>query len=227
MLQSFTDREAASAAAADIIETALRRRLGAADEATLVVSGGTTPERTFTDLATRELPWARVHVVPSDERWVPATHSDSNERLIRETLLTGVAAAASLLPAYDPGRSVDEGAATFDEALRALPFPFACALLGMGEDGHFASLFPDADSLDAGLDVDGLRCALPIGTDASPHARVTLTLAALSRSDEVVLLVFGAAKRNVVEEAAASPDRYPVSHLLRQKRAPVHVLWAD
>ncbi|MDH3751226.1 MAG: 6-phosphogluconolactonase, partial [Gammaproteobacteria bacterium] len=113
-----------------------------------------------------------------------------------------------------------------EESIPTLPFPFACSLVGMGEDGHFASLFPDADHLDQGLDVDSLHLCLPVKTATSSHPRLTLTLAALSRSDVVVLLFFGDAKRDVYERAKTGPDVYPVSGLLLQKRAPVHLFWA-
>jgi 6-phosphogluconolactonase len=96
----------------------------------------------------------------------------------------------------------------------------------MGEDGHFASLFPDAENLEQGLDTDGIQLCLPVNTAASPHPRISLTLAALSRSDAIVLLFFGAAKREVYEQAKADSNGYPVSRLLLQKRAPVHVYWA-
>jgi 6-phosphogluconolactonase len=99
-------------------------------------------------------------------------------------------------------------------------------LLGMGEDGHFASLFPDADNLQEGLDVDSPQLCIPVHTAASPHPRASLTLSALSRADEIILLIFGDAKRDVYEAASKSTNGSPVSHLLRQKRAPVHVYWA-
>lgn len=226
MFEDYPDRESASAAATDIIEAALRRRLDAGGEATLVLSGGTTPLRTFEYLAARELPWPRIHLVPSDERWVPNEHADSNERTLRNTLMVGAAAKANFQPLFDAEQEIGVAAQMFDRAVRDLPFPFACVLLGMGEDGHFASLFPDGDTLQSALDVDGTRLVLPVNTGASPYPRMTLTLAAFSRSDEIVLLVFGAAKRELLQEAAGSAGHFPVSRLLLQKRAPVRILWA-
>jgi 6-phosphogluconolactonase len=224
--KTFETREAASVAAAEAIAALLERRLDAHEKASLVVSGGTTPSRCFAELADLELDWDNVHVVLSDERWVPADSDDSNEKLVRETLLTGRAAGAALLPVYredtDPATRSEE----IDQAIRLLPFPFACALLGMGEDGHFASLFPDAGNLEAGLDPDNTTLCLPVSTAASPHPRISLTLSALSRSDEIILLIFGAAKRAVLESAASLQSELPVARLLLQKRAPVKVYWA-
>lgn len=229
MIETFDDRERASQAAADAIDSALRRRLDAQQAASLVVSGGTTPGRCFEILSRSGLDWNNVTVTLSDERVVPESHADSNARLVRETLLTHEAAAASFLPLVDP-LAPDVGAvAELEQSLRTLPFPFACALLGMGEDGHFASLFPDAANLPDGLATDGSALALPIATAASPHPRVSLTLAALSRSDVIILLVFGDDKREVLRRAETDEqvaDQLPVRQLLRQKRATVRVLWA-
>ncbi len=222
----FDNREEAAHAAADRIGRALQRRLEAQGAASLVVSGGTSPAGVFTALAGTAIAWPEVHVILSDERWVPPDHEDSNERLVRDTLLTGEAQDAILLPVYKAGTAIEERCDELDEELRQAPFPFACALLGMGEDGHIASLFPDAENLDEGLDADSSRLCIPVKTAASPYPRVSLTLSALSRSDEILLLIFGDAKREVYEAAKKDANGHPVSHLLRQKRAPVHVYWA-
>jgi len=227
MMESFFEtREEASVAAASAIEAALASRLQQQSEASLVVSGGTSPVLCLTELAAMPVEWQRVHVLLSDERWVPSDSDDSNEKLIRESLLQGDAAEASFLPFYDGSVTVEQRCDAIEETIRTLPFPFACSLIGMGEDGHFASLFPDAENLNQGLDTDGRQLCLPVNTVASPHPRISLTLAALSRSDTVILLFFGAAKRDVYERAKADSNGYPVSRLLMQKRAPVHVYWA-
>lgn len=222
----FDSREEASIAAAAHISRALARRLDAQGEASVVVSGGTSPAGVFAELARTKLAWSDVHVILSDERWVPADHVDSNEKLVRQTLLTGEARDASLLPVYKPGVDIEERCEELNDELRLAPFPFSCALLGMGEDGHFASLFPDAGNLAEGLDADSHKLCIPVNTAASPHARVSLTLSALSRSDEILLLIFGTAKHEVYEAAKRDANGYPASHLLRQKRAPVHLYWA-
>ena len=222
----FDNREEAARAAADRIGEALQRRLEAQGDASVVVSGGSSPAGVFAELANRPLAWSDVHVILSDERWVPADHEASNEKLVRDTLLSGEAQRASLLPVYKAGVTIEERCRELNDELRLAPFPFACALLGMGEDGHFASLFPDAEDLDEGLDVDSGELCIPVNTAASPYPRVSLTLSALSRSDEILLLIFGDAKRAVYETAKKQANGHPVSHLLRQKRAPVHVYWA-
>ena len=222
----FDTREQASQAAAERIIDLLSKRLDAQPAASLVVSGGSTPVQCFAALAAADIDWERVHVLLSDERWVPPEDADSNEKLVRDTLLQDKAADATLLPYYDADATIDDRCVALDETIRTLPFPFACSLLGMGEDGHFASLFPDAANLAQGLDYEGPDLCLPVTTAASPHPRITLTLTPLSRSDEIVLLIFGDRKREVYEQAKASGNTYPVAHLIKQKRAPVRVFWA-
>lgn len=226
MEQRFESREAASIAAAERAVAALERRLEGQGEASIVVSGGTTPAEFLQDLSTRPLDWPNVHVLPSDERWVSADHDDSNEAMIRRTLLAGEAADATLHGLYSAEQNVDERCEDIGIAFKTLPFPFAFVLLGMGADGHFASLFPDADNLAAGLDPDNASLCMPVRTAASPHARISLTLSALARSDEIVLLIFGDEKWQTLQAAKANGDSLPVSRLLRQKRAPVSIFWA-
>lgn len=226
MEHRFKDREAASAAAAKVLASALARRLDAQKAASLVVSGGTTPGRTFQLLAQQELDWSRVRVLASDDRWVPADHEDSNEKLIRETLLTGNAGAAEFVSYFAAGISPAERCDSLNDEIRLLPFPFACSLLGMGSDGHFASLFPDADNLADGLDYDSQQMCLAVETEASPYSRISLTLSALSRSDQIALLFFGDDKWAVYKAARDGNKQFPVAHLLRQRRSPVNIYWA-
>lgn len=220
----FKTRLEASAAAADRIAELLAHRLDNQGEASIVVSGGSSPRDCMAALAKAPLDWQRVQVALSDERWVPPEHDDSNEKLVRESLLVDQAAKANLLSVYAEGASPEQRCDALQDPLPVLPF--ACSLIGMGTDGHFASLFPDAEQLALGLDVESGRLYIPVTTKASPHARISMTLAGISRSDEIALLFFGEEKLDVYEQAKASADAYPVSRLLRQKRAPVRLFWA-
>ena len=222
----FKTREEASVAAAEAIAARLKARLDVQSGASLVVSGGTTPDRCFDVLSEKPLDWRRTHIVLSDERWVPPDDEASNERLVRDALLKGEALPAQLLSVFSMTTGIQARCDEIDQQIRLGPFPFACSLLGMGEDGHFASLFPDAENLEEGVDVDGEQLCIPVNTAASPHPRVSLTLAALARSDAIALLIFGEKKREVYEQAKSKGNELPVAHLLKQKKAPVHVYWA-
>lgn len=220
----FETRLEASEAAAERIAALLAHRLDNQSEASIVVSGGTSPGQCFSILSKTPLDWGRVQVVLSDERWVPADHEDSNEKLVRETLLVDEASEAALLPVFADDMSPEERCDALQDPLPALPF--ACSLIGMGADGHFASLFPDAEQLDHGLDVESGRLYIPVATAASPYSRISMTLAGISRSDEIVLLFFGEEKLAVYKQALEESNGFPVSRLLRQKRAPVSLYWA-
>ena len=222
----FKTREEASVAAAEAIAERLAARLDAQSGASVVVSGGTTPDRCFDLLSEKPLDWRRTQIVLSDERWVPPDDDASNERLVRDALLKGEAVPAKLLSVFSMTTGIQARCDEIDQQIRLGPFPFACSLLGMGEDGHFASLFPDAENLEEGVDVDGEQLCIPVTTAASPHPRVSLTLAALARSDAIVLLMFGDNKLEVYEQAKRKGSKLPVAHLLKQKKAPVHVYWA-
>lgn len=220
----FDTRLEASNAAAERIAERLTDRLAANKRASVIMSGGTSPQQCMAALANKPLDWPRVQVVLSDERWVPSDHEDSNEKMLRESLLVDKAAAAQLLSIYAEDATPAERC---DELQDPLPeLPFSCSLIGIGADGHFASLFPDADELESGLDVESGRLYVPIATAASPHARISMTLAGISRSDEIVLLFFGQEKLDIFEQAKAQSNGFPLSRLLRQKRAPVSVFWA-
>jgi 6-phosphogluconolactonase len=222
----FKTREEASVAAAEAIAERLTARLDVQSGASLVVSGGTTPDRCFDLLSEKPLDWQRTHIVLSDERWVPPDDEASNERLVRDALLKGEALPAKLLSVFSMTTGIQARCDEIDQQIRLGPFPFACSLLGMGEDGHFASLFPDAENLEEGVDVDSEQLCIPVTTAASPHPRVSLTLAALARSDAIALLMFGEKKLEVYEQAKGKGSKLPVAHLLKQKQAPVHVYWA-
>jgi len=222
----FDTREQACMNAAERIADLLRQRLADRGKAAVIVSGGSSPKACFENLAQVELQWDDVHVVPSDERWVPASDGSSNERMIRETLLQNKAADAHLLPIYSDDETPEERCLSLDADLRTLPIPFACTLLGMGEDAHFASLFPDFSDLDNALDPESNTLCVPVQTRASPHPRISLTMTPLTRCDEIILLFFGDEKLTVYEQAKAESNGFPISRLLRQKRAPVRAYWA-
>ena len=222
----FTSRDEASVAAAEHIAAALAAQLNEQDDAAMIVTGGSSPARCYSELANTELEWSHVHVLLSDERWVPASDDNSNEKLVRDTFLIEKAADADLMPIYTADSNAEERCGELNELLPAMPLPFACTLLGMGADGHIASLFPDAENLAVGLDVNSTDWCIPVATAASPHPRVSLTMKTLLNSAQIVLLIFGESKRDVYEQAKSTPDAFPVSTLLSQDRTPVHIFWA-
>jgi len=222
----FPDRQSASAAAADRLAAGLRDDLGQRGAGSLVLSGGTTPGPCFDLLSQMDLDWPQVQVVPSDERWVPAEDPNSNERLIRERLLRNAAAGAGFIPLYRPGLEPEQAPVAVERDLAGLGGPFSGVLLGMGADGHFASLFPDFAGLAKALDAAAVERCVVVRTAGSPFVRISLTLAALVQTREIFLLFFGADKRDVFEAAAGGDDRYPIAALLARGGVPITALWA-
>jgi len=221
-LRAFATRQEASAAlAAEVCET-LTEALAAHGRAVLVASGGTSPLAFFHCLQRLPLSWERITVVPSDERVVPLQHPDRNESMIRRELLQGAAAGARLR-----GLLPDSGStAQLPQLAETLPAFFDAVVLGMGADGHTASLFPGSPELEAAL-----RSPEPLALLNVPQLgtqRVSLTPSALLASRRIDLLFFGRDKRAVFEaaEAGDNPAQFPVRSVLRQHRVPVSAFWA-
>ena len=202
-LREFATRQKAAASLAQRIKQALLFELEQSERATLVLSGGSSPVECFRILSTIGLPWHRVDVTLSDERNVPAAHAASNEKLLRENLIRSKASGATFAP--------------LQEGIGRL-LPSACSLIGMGEDGHFASLFPDSPELTAGLTGD--TDVVSVTTPSSPYSRTSMTLRSITTTRALCLLVFGEIKRELLK----SPQNYAINHLL--EAMPVEVFWA-
>lgn len=222
MLETYASPPALAREAADAILAALAGAVAAQGRASLVATGGRSPGPVYDRLAASPLDWAKVAVTLSDERFVSPDASESNERLIRERLLTDHAAAARFIPLYRPAAD-SQAAADLAEAQVAALSPFDVMMLGMGEDGHVASLIPGSPVLDAAMDLAGDRTllGLPAGVGSPPLARITLTLPALLRARLTLILVSGETKRAILSEGRG----LPVHALLEQAKAPVRILW--
>ncbi len=226
--REFESRSEASIAAADLLAGLLRDDLAKDPkaQASLVVSGGSTPGPCFDQLSTEVLDWSRVTVLPSDERWVPGNDPDSNEKLIRSRLLQGKAGQGNVLSFFRQGIEARQAPRYIERDLQELNRPFSASLLGMGEDGHFASLFPDLAGLPEALDPRGKAQCIMVQTSGSPHLRISLTLSALLDSACLVLLIFGEKKRAVFDAAIDGGSDYPIESLLQHVRTPLTVIWA-
>lgn len=179
--------EVAVAAAAEIAE-ALRD--GARS---LVLAGGTTPERCYELLADADVKWGRISILFGDERCVPPDHQDSNFRMARLVLLNKVLPGTVFRMPAELGP--DEGAGLYAHTVASVA-PLDLVTLGVGEDGHTASLFPGHDALQAAGLVVGIR-----DSPKPPSQRVTLTLHALRTARRVIILATGAGKADAVAKA--------------------------
>jgi 6-phosphogluconolactonase len=196
--------------------------------ASLALAGGSTPFPLYSRLAKQDLDWSKLTLVPGDERWVAPEHEASNLRAIR-------AAFAGVNPRFGPLVPDQPGAEpSLDAAMATLvttPQPFDVCVLGMGSDGHFASLFPGATELCTALDP---ACDEPLVIvtpnpmpEDAPYPRVSLTLSVILASRYPVLVLRGERKREVLEAArGADPRRFPIAALLASSAPTLDIHWS-
>lgn len=200
--------EEAAGAAADHLAEAVREARRHRGRAHLALAGGSTPRRTYEVLAQRLDDWSGVEVWFSDERAVPPEDPESNYRLAAETLLARAPIPPERVHRVLGERGAEEAARVYEAELseylpagdRAFP-ALDVALLGIGEDGHTASLFPGSPALE-----DGASLCLAVRAPKPPPARVTLTLAALRATRRIVFLATGAEKAPAVRAVLARPS---------------------
>lgn len=221
MWNEFADRETCIDALAGDIVREIDERLKVADAFRLCVSGGRSPIPLFKTLGQRPLAWARVQVRLVDERYVPPDHPDSNEGLLRRHLLKGPAHAADFTGLYIAGASPAEAAVIANRDARAIDL----VLLGMGEDGHTASLFAGAVQLEEALRPEA-HYYVHVSPPHAAHERITLSLAALRAARRRILYISGAKKRAILLEAEKKRcEQLPVSLLAADPGVSLDVYW--
>ena len=179
--------------------------------ATLVVSGGNSPLEIFSHLNQMPISWPKVTIILGDDRMLDSGNSDSNEKLIRENLTINKAGAAKYLSLVDPLVTPSK-----------LNFPFDVSLLGMGLDGHFASLFPELLENISLFEIDAPH-EIYLSEDSlgdPSHKRITMNLSMLLNSDRCILLVSSKSKRRVLDQAIGD-SRLPVHHLINQNKVKI------
>lgn len=232
--------------AGDLSEAICDRLIAAINEygrASLVVSGGSTPAPVFAKLAVAPLDWSKVTVTLADERWVAPGHSDSNESLVRNTLLVNKASAAAFVSLYRDNCTPEQALGPVSEDLAAMLMPFTVVVLGMGGDGHTASLFPDApaDELADAMSLENNASVAIMHPPSVNQARITLTRRCLLDAQHLFVHITGAEKKSVLiqamaEAASTSLDgasfaaytkgQAPIVGLVTDNMASVSVYWS-
>lgn len=227
-LSEFPDGEAASRAAARLAADTLAAAIAQCSTASLMVSGGSSPARLFELLSRETLDWTKVTVGLVDERWVAPQDPNSNERLVRTSLLADAAEKAAFLPMKTAHPTPAEAVADRNAAYAPHCASISFLLLGMGADGHTASWFPHAANLVDILSPDAAQCVAAVEAPMAVVAqRMTLTGSAVIHANRALLLVFGAEKRSLLENMAeADPMNCPVRFAIDGLGDRLSIFWA-
>ena len=196
-------------------------------KASLALAGGTTPGPLYEALSNVPVAWEKVSITVTDERWVSPEDPASNEYLVRDLLMRRRAAGATFVPLKTNHAKASGGAGIAEKRIAPI-MPFDICLIGMGPDGHIASLIPGAEGYSAAADPNTTKKLAGIhapGAAGSPE-RMTLTIPGLLSSRRIVVLFMGQDKMNVFNEAKAGEGSSPLKELLAQKKVPVHAFWA-
>jgi 6-phosphogluconolactonase len=224
----FADSDVLSRTLSSRLAANLTAGIAARGLASLVVSGGNSPRKLFELLRAESLDWSRVCVALADERWVDPSDPASNEKLVRDVLLQDSAAAARFIGLKNGAPTPDLGAVSAWETFARVPRPFDAVVLGMGDDGHTASLFPRSPNLASALNLAAVAGCVGMWSPEAPHPRLSLNLSALLDSRRIVLLITGAQKWNTYRAASADgpAEEMPIRCVLRQRHTPVEVMWS-
>lgn len=222
-LHKFAEQSLLNSTLSQRLQELIKKAIDARDHAYVAISGGKTPIPLYQSLARSNLPWSKVTFVLVDERCVPSTHEDSNEFMVRDHLLTAHAAAASLI---NPFQEVKEKGDAIRDLIANLP-PFDAVLLGMGEDGHTASLFPDAPELINAME-DNAPATLTMSPIVAPYTRMSLSKARLLNSREIFLHITGEKKWAVMNQALTqtNPHYLPISAFLLAPAVELQIYYA-
>ena len=222
IFSEYPDREMMMLGLANILAGELADFTRREGRASFCVPGGTTPGPIFDILSGVDLDWGKISVFLNDERWVPENNPRSNTALLRQRLIRGRAANATLIPLYADTALPEDSLDTLSEGI-APHLPISVLLLGMGSDMHTASLFPGADRLSDALANDA-PILLPMRSDAAGEPRITLTARVLKDAMSCHILITGPEKRAALERAQHLTElEAPVKAVLAN--ATVH--WAE
>ena len=207
----------------------LREAIALRGMALLVVSGGTTPKRFFEALSQAKIDWPRVAVTLADERRVPDDSPRSNARLVRATLLKNLAAGAYFAPLADSRVSPEQEFAAASARIAHLPSPADLVVLGMGDDGHTASWFPNSEGLLEAIDPAGRALVAPITAPGAGEPRLILTGRVILRARKIALQIEGPAKRTTLAKALGEGplEEMPIRAVLRQAADRLTIFEAD
>jgi 6-phosphogluconolactonase len=213
----------------DYIISSISHDINEHGEASLLVSGGSTPINLFDQLSQVDIPWEKVNITLVDDRFVPDDHPDQNGAMVKTNLLKNYAAKAMFHPLIVNSNDADENLQKVRENINSIRRPFSVVILGMGEDGHTASLFPDCEELDVGMDLENDKDLMITSPTQAPHQRITFTRKALLNTSKLALHCYGNKKNQVLKLASGLKDYrpYPIEAFIHQDKVELNVFWTE
>ncbi|GAA5144042.1 6-phosphogluconolactonase [Thalassotalea piscium] len=226
-INEFKQRESLDQALASKVADILVEAVKSKGKASIAVSGGSTPKGFFKALSQIDLPWANITITLADERWVAFDSADSNTRLVHENLLQNKAVAANFFHLKQDNILSEETLADLNVAAASMLLPLDVLILGMGEDGHTASLFPCSDQIDECFSTSApLLRVLP---KTAPNERISFSFLSLKESKNIFLHISGTGKKVVLNKALADTNikEMPIRAFIQDPEINTQVFWAE
>jgi len=226
-INEFEQRQLLDEALADKVATLLTAALESKGKASIAVSGGSTPIGFFQALSKKKLAWQAITITLADERWVDIDSSDSNTKLVHEYLMQNEAVKAKFFHLKQGEILSDETLTDLNLAANQQILPLDVLILGMGEDGHTASLFPCSNEITQCLAKDS-QALLKVTPKTAPHQRISFSFAALAQSKNTFLHISGISKKQVLAKAIAGQvcKEMPIRAFLQAPNINTQVYWA-
>jgi 6-phosphogluconolactonase len=228
ILSKFSSRELLDSKLAQSVTDILSKAITDNGKASLAVSGGSTPKGFFAILSKSNIDWSKVTVTLADERWVGADSEASNTRLVHENLLQNNAQQANFFHLKEGESLSEEILESLNNAAKNKLLPLDVLILGMGEDGHTASLFPCSEQITNGLAIDNPNALIAVQPKTAPHQRISFSFASLIQSKNVFLHLCGENKYTVLNKALNANDQLemPIRAFLQHPSLEVNTFWA-
>jgi len=228
-MNDFKSREQLDSQLANNVADILSKAIAARGKASLAVSGGSTPKGFFNTLSRIDIPWKNVTITLADERWVDINDEASNTRLVHENLLQNKAQQANFFHLKQGDELCESTLVDLNLAAKSSLLPLDVLILGMGEDGHTASLFPCSEQIEQGLSLDNNAALMKVLPKTAPHLRITFTFSHLIKSKNIFLHIVGEGKQRVLAKANANNNlrEMPVRAFLHNPDVNTQVYWAE
>lgn len=226
--KEFSSSEELAQELAQNIALILENSIKANGKATLLVSGGNTPKLFFKKLSKIDIEWEKVTIGLVDERWVENDSKDSNAFLVKENLLVNSASKANFVGLFVKGVSADSAQIICSKIYKKEFEGIDVLVLGMGTDGHTASLFPYNEKLKEAYDLTKENFCISIEPKTAPYERMSLTLKKILEAKNIILHIEGKEKLEVYDSAKKENDidKYPISTVLNQSDKKIEVYYS-